>query len=472
LTDEEPVGDGDRLKLREALELLQADETPLHARQVQHLQEMHARVIGTDFASRLRYWVGRWTIGQSGLTQEEPGPHALAGLVVEALADPSLLERELAWMYSDEAFHAGLFADQLGERDHDSYWQVRLFANARHGQGAGFLALYLRGRKRHDAGFNLDALLDGWSQEDPDLSLTVLETTARREPTDAGARRLLDLVDRGWLPPAALSSISWGTWPATIDIKIVCALLERLCHNDDDRCSAFALGMLYQRLEAHPEDRDELAQLALPLLAHLREVEDGLTMLRWNRIASLYALTEPKTLAQEIVRWLAERRMGFTFTGQDAERLEVLTRTAQAIPEEVWSCLAPLLEDAQWPLYSDLRELTSVLAALPVDLLLTWAANDYPHRALLLARIAPTGEQAVTGLARSLLIRFSPDNGLGLALAPHRQAAAFYGSYTSYLDDHLRRAEAWTRDTDPIIARWARQLTVWIRAEMTNWEGM
>ena len=97
-----------------------------------------------------------------------------------------------------------------------------------------------------------------------------------------------------------------------------------------------------------------------------------------------------------------------------------------------------------------------VLAALPVKVLLEWAAEDYPRRAVLLARAAPIGGPKVTGLARALLLWFGAGQGLGDALAPHRRASSFYGEYAEFLGEHLRRAEAWAADPEPSIARWPR----------------
>lgn len=458
--------DEERYKVRELIEVLQLGQTTLGDDCVRRLHELHTSIVGTDFGSRLRYWVGHRTVRQMTVPQEDPATLALAALAREATTRPSLLESQLAWLTSNEAFHAGEFALLLGESDGDGRWQVPLMQGARAGKGSGFLALYLLGRARHGAGFQLKALLDRWTHEDRDLAETVLEATVRDHQSDDGAQRLIGLVDRGWLPVAALSAISWGTWPASVSIAIASAVLGRLCGADDTRCAAAALFLIERRLAASPRDQETLAPLALPLLVRLRGDDDGQIMYLWNQVAIAYATTAPEMIAHAIISGLAAR--GTRTTGQDATRLDILVQLAGTVPVAVWRDLTPLLADPGWVRYRDLRELMGVLTALPVDLLLSWAAEDYPRRALQLARAAPIGGPQVAGLARSLLMRFGTDQSVGEALAPHRRAAAFYEEYTTFLGEHLRRAEVWATDREPLVARWARGLALSIRLEIAD----
>ena len=456
----------DRLDLRSGIEELQSDASMFTAAQLERLRSLHARHVGTDFRSRLVYWVGRWTIGQSGLSSDDPGMRALAGLAQEADESPHLLLSELAWLYSDDAFHALDFAHALGERDSHGRWQEDLMASARRGEGSEFLALYLLGRMQHEGGISLEEQLDYWACADRSLVQVVRVATARGEPTDSGARRLIDLVDRDWLPVWALGSICWGSWPTMVQLSTTLALLERLSGDADERSPAFALNLLDRRLEAKPTDRGSLAPIALPLLARLCTASDELTIFRWNRVASSYVDTHARAVAESIAAWL--RTHDIRATGQDAFRVNLLGRAGQAEPDAVWALLAPAFAETNPARHSYLLELSPVLAVFPLKLLFDWAAEDAPVRAARLAQAIPMGGTDIPVLARTLLIQFGNEISVGVALDPHLRAASYYGDYASYLQEQLERVTAWTKDPHPTIARWARQLVLGLQAQMAN----
>ena len=466
LHNTDPSVEEARLKIRELVEALQLGPTAPSDAHVRRLQRLHNSIVGTDFASRLRYWVGRRTVGQVRAPQEDPAPNALAELAREATTSPSLLEPERAWLYSDEAFHAGKFALRLGESDRDGRWQVPLMQSARTGQGSGFLALYLLGALGTDRGSSLREVPRSLGARGPRSRRTVREATVRGHQSDEGALRLLDLVDRGWLPVADLADLI-----GVLGRPTSASQSQRRCWDDSATPRATGVprrrcGVRARRSRPPPGDWETLRPLgaAAPGAASWRRrrpdhvsVEPGGDRLRTGRTGG--------------DRTRDHLRPGGTRheddgTGRGAARTPgpacpggTRRRVARPGPATRGSRLGALSRSAG----ADGRA-----GGLPCQPATRLGSRRVPAPRGPAGAGCPIGGPRVAGLARALLLRFGAENGLGDALAPHRRAASFYGDYATVLGEHLHHAEASAADPEPSIARWARGIAQSIRVEMAH----
>src|SRR5262249_45139771 len=126
--------------------------------------------------------------------------------------------------------------------------------------GPYFFAFYLLGRRETVGQPWLDQLLDSWADNNRDLAQTVLEATWRGLPSEHGARRVLALIERDWIPVTSLGFFSVGGWANAVSSETFRAIAERLIRT---RAAIDQLVlMLRTRLQGRPHEESVLADIA------------------------------------------------------------------------------------------------------------------------------------------------------------------------------------------------------------------
>ena len=126
------------------------------------------------------------------LEQGHPQIHVLAQQAVEA---PDLLQSELPWLVTTEAYNGYAFGCQLGKRD-DGFVMLPMLFNAQRKAGNNASAFFLGGYFRA----LLESNVTGWEKqldalvEDTRLNVLIPDLTYRSGMTDRAGLRLLKLA--------------------------------------------------------------------------------------------------------------------------------------------------------------------------------------------------------------------------------------------------------------------------------------
>ena len=462
-----PRNDEEKRKARETIEgLLKYESDKLSEDQRGRLTAIERAITGASFHDRLHRWVGEWSFADWDAHERGEGPppqDQAATLAEEAFKHPDLLLAELDWLTSPEARNVFYFGRRLGELDEEHKWLPNLVAKAREGKGVLLLASYLLGRGQAGEREWMDKLLDQWVESEPDLAATVLEVTRLQEPSSQGAKRLAQLVRKGWLEPKQLAVLMWGRWTEKLPIDAFEEILECLIQDQGQQATEAALSMVKERLKSFPDEKEKLAPLAWQLIERLSSLKGAITsQYLWGELAKLYASDDPLRVAEVILS-----EAGDTVFHQEDPPMQVLAHVTKLEPQRVWDKVAQVLlrkDEQSFSLYLSLRDWYITL--FDVDQVLDWAEQHKPEGPRTIANLTcPTGIP-LARLPRKLLICYGDDKSIGDSLYSNFTSGTFWGSMVTWLQKKLETAQKWASDPNQRVRQWAQAVVENLESEI------
>jgi len=446
--------------MRELLQdLLRYEGEVLTEEQRQCVEQWANDLAGDSFHDRLRRWVGavsfpdREELSDAGKTPEEMA----ASMADEGYRDPDALRPELKWLASADAMHFYFFGRRLGQLDSDHTWLEDLLTQIRNGGNPGLLTAYLHGRTDSGEGEWVEQLLDEWAQNDESLAPAAFDATWRRGGSDEGGVRIISMVDKGWISPAALGTLAWGGWVDPLSASTMASLMQRIIRDEGPQATEGALLLVLRWLKAQPQQVEGMAEYALELLERpCALVSRGMFLFYWQQVARVYIPRFPARIARTILSLFTDT--DYLVTSQD-DRMAVLREALHGNPEEVWPLIGKVLlreDEVGYRLFLAMR--TWAVEAAGVALLLAWAETHKPKGVWVLAELASVGGDPLYSLPRELLIRYGQDERVGHALGASFLSGSWVGSQADWLRAKLDVARGWLRDEDASVRSWVQEV--------------
>ena len=240
----------DKKKVLQAIiRTLHYDGKTLPAETRQWLENIRDNLIGKDFPSLMRRYVGMDLL-EDKFDDEgkriDQTDERIDNLVQQAIGNCELLKPELSWLVTNEAQNGFRFGYKLGRRD-TNLSLLPLIFEAYRNSSKGFTAYFLGGyfRAVHESDSNKwEELLDDLVA-DIALRTLVPEVTWRSGMSDRAAVRLLELVDHNIVRFEQLRLFAYGSVIRDLSENIFLKWIELLFQTDDRSALSIALNLHY-----------------------------------------------------------------------------------------------------------------------------------------------------------------------------------------------------------------------------------
>lgn len=417
------------------------------------LREIRGKLFGATFFDQLRRWVGKRLNADYDL--EHGSGYASADEQVLRLAadavEKGLNADELNWLASPDAENVWLFGRRLGELDTAGAFEAPIEAVTGDDLNCLLFASYLTGRYLADEEAERERVIDGIERSKPQAALGA---TWRAGPSEAGARRVIRLLENGLVDPSATRALMYGDWLQHLPLKYTIGIVDLILKIGAKSNLEIALGIIDNRLRSKTASIDQFGETAWKAIEAQPASRVSSTFdWQWGRVAEPLASANPTRFAHAFVRlfesdetWLA------TDSAQHCLRL-----ATTADPVGVWSVigLALLRQDATgMRLRIRLEHWFGEL--LPPDVLVDWAKRK-GRKGFLLAAGLLTVRSGVPSDSVRLLVREAknPDEVLSYIFSSlHSGFGA--GPLSGLMERSLEPLQNLAKDPEPRIRAWAK----------------
>jgi hypothetical protein len=266
-----------------------------------------------DFATRLRLWIGGWSLDFEDIDASiRATSEAITALAQEACANPALLDEALVDWLSTQAAHTGRFWHEVGRQDVQAVFRSRVRELGLHDRGVQSLVTYTLGWSTRDRD-GARAFFAEVAADDATAARAILIGTLQVDAPDTGAERITQLLRDRRIGLDRIDQALAGQWLEQVSETALVDVLSLLAGHDMEGfsgvprllwCRGHSIGMTaglltnfaWCYLEAHPITSQHLADyysdlLAARLVALDRErafalfervIRDGRLGQRWN----------------------------------------------------------------------------------------------------------------------------------------------------------------------------------------------
>ena len=423
------------------------------------LEALRLELTESSFSSKLRRHAGMKLLEDhftaDGEYQDGAKPE-LVQLAAAAMAEPSLIQQELAWLVTDDAKNGHEFGVVLGSVDDLLLWtSIRsAWVLATEKRSDFFIGGYLSAV--HSRNVRLWEDLVEALLSDKDIRQLTLGIVWRSGMSDRIAGLLLDLAKQGMIDPKAFRLFIYGGVVNQLPLTVLEGVIDLLLMIDDPIAPDAALDLLDSRLRGNPDEGVVLSRrieqtLGAPAFVEGQEQHafNNMLLYRWNEVAN--RLLELNTdaaanLAVRLIEHFASRNS--VTAGYHPDPLKFLSNAAKAKPDVVWPAVAHRLESPKdlgtWHLLNWLRGGRSIrqgemagLNALPSALVFEWVDVAPADRAWILAEHCPpviTKPDEPPSFARQVLERYAPIEQVRRSL----HANSFSENWSGPASEHYR----------------------------------
>jgi hypothetical protein len=375
------------------------------------LEALRSELTESSFASKLRRHAGMKLVEDHFTADgkyQDGAKSELVHLAAATVAEPELLQPELAWLVTDDAKNGYEFGVMLGSVDHLQFWSAirSAWIQASEKRSDFFIGGYLSAV--HSSNVQLwEELVETLLLTD-DVCHLALSVVWRSGMSDRIAGLLLDLAKKGVIDPREFRLFIYGGVVNQLPLVVLEGVIDVLLGIDDPIATDAALDLLDSRLRGHPNEGVVLSRrieqiLGAPAFVEGREQQASNNMLlyRWNEVANRLLELDADAAANLAVRLIEHFASRNSVTaGYYPDGLEFLSKAAQTKPDVVWPAIARRLELPRdlstWHLLSWLRGGQSIrqaelagLDALPSDMVFEWVDVAPADRAWILAEHCP-----------------------------------------------------------------------------------
>ncbi|MBI1930428.1 hypothetical protein HYR99_40025 [Candidatus Poribacteria bacterium] len=444
---------GDRKKILETVvQILHYDRKELPVETRKRWEQLRDELIGDDFHSRLRRYVGMSLLLDKFDDQEkylETHPQ-IKSLAQEAAESKEVLRPELSWLVTTEAENGYIFGYELGNRDQDFSRLPTLLEAQRNASenasvyflGGYFRSLFEKDQKRWED--QLDAL-----SEEQQLNVWIPELAQRSGLTDRIGMRILSLAQKGIVGTDRLGLFVFGAAVCSLSEEVFKKWMKFLMSRSDTDAIRIAL-TLYDFYYLYKKENPIFPpELTLKLLTHpslFQKSETGqfgqMVDYHWAKIGKAFVQRYPEKsleLADTMLEHFGES--GTIVDGFHSEPQSVLAEIMRRYPQEVWrrvtQYLGPPRDTRAFYLTRWLQgdQLTpekseSPLTLIPLETIGEWVDEDAEKRARYFARFVPktlSPEEWKTCLARKVLVRYGQREDVRNSLMANFSTEAWAG---------------------------------------------
>lgn len=424
----------------EALDrLLEFEKENINTDTVQRIQELQHALVQSSFSARFHRWVGAWN--QHRLFREQERGEsmlrsALEELADESLAEPEYLYSELPFLASSEATYAPYFCLILGEKDVESIWLeplVELAANNRV-YGAYPLGYYVKGRASTVGSEWRDTLLDKWIDTRPELFNAAAVTIASSIPSSSDAKRIVQLIDNN-ISMEELSPVIW--WAPGLSIQDLKPILTKISEQEDATGTRISLFILRRWLEDHPEEKAQLADLALNLIQQTETLENEIRF-HWEAIATQYAESHPARMVAIVVNLLTSEETRYRRKRWVAK---ILAQAILSDPDACWPIVREKLAELPFSFFMPIETLGAAILPFGIERTFNWA-EEHPQGPYTLALLAPLSLD-LNDFTHELLLRYGDNAEVLSVLSQRIRTGEYIGSEANLFDERLKWVRNW-----------------------------
>ena len=471
-----PLGDEKRrFKARESLEFLFSTfENRLSGPERTAVRERLHSLTGVTFHDRLRRWVGPPTHAdwrrppEEGVTELSQELEALAD---EALADPERLWREVEWLSSPEAFNAASFGLRLGERDANVALLTHLEDLGRKRSCVLLLAAYVQGRASKAGSKWTNRLLSRWIKSEPNLTPALLQCLLLRPADPAAGRRLVRLLEKGWLSASQIQSYPFTGWASGLPVAAVRALADVVLQAGTVESCEAAARLLSWWLDKHPGQLSGVRQVVWRAIDSPAAVGTrGHWGHEWPSLARSIGTQDPARVVSALLK-VYETEPDKAPTLNVDDRLKLLRELTQQYPHAVWPLVgALLLKKGRAALTLHLALHGWYAQCIPTEMIVAWCESHRPDGPYVAASLCPLRGVPLADPGREVLVRFGDDKRVRDRLNGNLLSGSFTGSITAWLESHLKNVRQWKEDPHPNVRTWASEAEQSIIGSIEHWK--
>lgn len=398
------------------------------------IETLKQELIGNDFNSQIKRYAGMQLFEDE--YDEDGNPtnvreQKVAELAAQAIANPNLLEPELAWLTTGEAQNGYEFGYHLGALDDKSSLFPRILETMKaNGKSATdyFVGGYLKARMEKDPA-EAEALIERLSKDDS-LYTLIIGIIWRSGLTEKTIRIAIQLGQEGKVPVEDFSILCYGSVVENLSEQVFTELVEFLYQADKAEATIIALDLVDFYYRGRKKDRNLPKDLTFKLLTHEKLGEAKTTPARrraedynWVQIAKAFVNEHPQdSLPLGIMVLDNLGKDGTIFEDYRSSSLEILELVAKNFPAEIWQHITELIgppidgrahKITDWlhghKVGFDEEEDQGGLSLFPAESVFKWIDEDVEARAWYAADFAPRllfKEEGKTCYAREILARY------------------------------------------------------------------
>ena len=449
-----------RLLIKTVVEFLHHNGKELPDDIRQRWEHLKDELIGSDFHSLMRRYVGTNLLvdafdkNENYFEEGHPQIHALAQQAVE---DPHLLQSELQWLVTAEAHNGYAFGYQLGKKD-DGFVILPTLLEAQRNAGENASAFFLGGYFRAlfesnvtDWEKQLDALV-----EDNTLNVLIPDLTYHSGMTDRAGLRLLKLAKAEVMNVNNFVFFFSRAIDGLSD-KVFTGWIKFLLNCSNELAVPIAL-KLYYFYYVHGKQEVTLPRdLTFQLLVRPARFENlipnqmnSMTGHYWTEIANAFLNLYPEKDLEFVERVIPHfGKKGTIFGTFNTKAFSVLTELTKRCPEQVWQHTSKRLEERDFFLEKWLKEGNSrdsfstgeekgALTFIPREEIWEWIDGDVENRAWYFAyRLIPktlSAEEWQNSLARVFLVRYGQREDVRRNLRANYSTESYTGERSLHLE--------------------------------------
>lgn len=409
-----PYGDKKQI-IHEIESILHYGRKDLLGTIMQRWEKLRDSLVGGDFHSLLERYVGMDLLedryDEDGKRTSNKVDTAISNLVGQTIKNPKLLEKELAWLPTNEAKNGYQFGYQLGRADEKSnllpmFLEAQRTAADSEDASDYFLGGYLKALFERDPR-GWEDLLDNLVG-DKKLATWIPGLTWRSGLSDRAAIRILDLANKGIIAPYHFRVFGLGSVISDLSEKVFIQWINFLLNSSEDYAVSIALD-LYQFFYLRKESKHTLPdKLTLRLLTHpslfrkpSKSKRDQMDDFHWKEIGNKFVELYPENclpLAEIIFENFGED--GGILEDYHSDTQQVIDNIARKYPEKVWDIVAkhlgPPIDSRAFHIKEWLRgsEFSSAgesgaLPFFPIKKVWEWVDKNIEKRAWYVASFAP-----------------------------------------------------------------------------------
>ena len=468
-----------RLLIKTVVEFLHHEGNDLSDDIKQRWEHLRDELIGSDFHSMMRRYVGMNllvdTVDESEdyLEQGHPQIYVLAQQAVEA---PDLLQSELPWLVTSEAHNGYAFGYQLGKKD-DGFVMLPTLLEAQRNAGENASAFFLGGYFRALFESNvtewekqLDALV-----EDTKLNVLIPDLTYHSGMTDQAGLRLLKLAEEEVMSVNNFVFFFAKVIDSLSD-KVFTQWIKFLLNCSNELAVPISL-KLYYFYYVHGKQEVTLPRdLTFQLLVRPARFENlipnqmnSMTGHYWTEIANAFLNLYPEKDLEFVERVIPHfGKKGTIFGMFNTKAFSVLTKLAKRHPEQVWKHVSKRLEERDffienWLKEGDSRDSFSTgeekgaLTYVPREKIWEWIDEDVENRvwyfAYRLVSKTLSAEEWQDSLARAFLVHYGQREDVRRNLRANYSTESWTGERSLHLESKKEKLLRIKADEDNVDVR-------------------
>jgi hypothetical protein len=450
-----------RLLIKTVVEFLHHNGKELPDDIRQRWEHLKDELIGSDFHSLMRRYVGTNLLvdafdeNENYFKEGHPQIHTLAQQAVE---EPHLLQSELQWLVTAEAHNGYAFGYQLGKKD-DGFVMLPTLLEAQRNAGENASAFFLGGYFRALFESNvtewekqLDALV-----EDTKLNVLIPDLTYHSGMTDQAGLRLLKLAEEEVMSVNSFVFFFSSAIDGLSD-KVFGGWIKFLLNCSNELAVPIALKLYYFYYDYGKQRLALPCDLTFQLLVRPAAFENlipnqlnSMTERYWTEIAKAFLRLYPEKGLEFIEKIFPHfGTEGTIFGAFDTETCSVLTELTKRYPEQVWKHVSKRLEERdffleEWLKEGDSKEPFSTtdergaLNLIPHEKIWEWIDRDVKDRAWYFAyRLVPktlSADEWPNSLMRAFLARYGDREDVRDNLQANYSTEMWKGLRSLHLDE-------------------------------------